>query len=88
MQVGSDFYFTCLPLYMFRALLAPIIRIYKTVYAAPGTSAHRATIFLRGRILICSTFLPFGIQMPKKSYILSMEAVRKPRILSILKYAQ
>ena len=39
MQLGSDFYFTCRLLYMFRALLAPIIRSITTVYAAPGASA-------------------------------------------------
>ena len=44
MQLGSYFYFTCWLLYMFRALLAPIIiRSITTVYAAPGTSAHRTT---------------------------------------------
>ena len=38
MQLGSDFYFTSWLLYMFRALLPPIIRSMTTVYAAPGTS--------------------------------------------------
>ena len=37
MQLGRDFYFTSRLLYMFRALLAPIIRNMTTVYAAPGT---------------------------------------------------
>jgi hypothetical protein len=36
---------------MFRALLAPIIRS-TTVYAPSGTSTHRTTAFLRGRVYI------------------------------------
>ena len=50
MHLGSDLYYcTSWLLYMFRALLAPIIRS-TTVRAASGTSTHRMTAFLRGRV--------------------------------------
>ena len=50
MQLGSDLYYcTSRLLYMFRVLLAPIIRS-TTVHAASGTSTHRMTAFLRGRV--------------------------------------